>query len=128
MDRLRVLKDDQLGVVIEADPELFARDPAILQKPRLELRVGPRARYDLAAQCRVSRVEHLDLPADFIGAKKLPLNHEFAKCGLHDLEIAGLGLVNDWGMIMVVVMIVCMRSHIQILSSHVSKTSMRRLS
>ena len=116
---LRVLDDDELGVLEKADPEFFSGGATVGEQPRAKVRVNPSPRDQLGAKRRVAGIHHFEHAPDFAGAYQLLLDQQFPHRRLHDLVLSGLcvGRFRD------VRMVVTVRSHRQLLSSQVSKTS-----
>jgi hypothetical protein len=130
MNLVGVFQNDQAGVVIEADAELFARGTAVGEQARAKAGIDPRPRHHLGAQCGRARIQYFDLPTDFARADQLLLDQELAHRRFHDFEIAGHDIVCGARMVvrMTVILIVVrplIRRHAHILSSQVSNTSMR---
>ena len=125
MDALGVLQDDELRVVVEADAQFLAGCPAVCDEARAELGIDPGPRHDFRAQRGRAEVEHLDQTANLACDDELLFDEKLADGDLHHLEIAWRGVVRLTRMPMLMIVGVVLSRHRQILSSQVSKISMR---
>ena len=123
--------DDKVGIVVEADAQLLAGLPPVVEEAFTKRVVEPGARHDFRAERGRAGIEHFDLPANFLGREEAAFDQKLLKCSFQQLIIARLTVVRDRRvvMIVIVIMIVVMGGrHGQILSSQFSKTSMLSLS